>query len=66
MDAALKDMILTVATMAENARSEYKDTEKWMATDMGSCMTVRVPTALLNRIRELAKQAGIDVPRAAS
>lgn len=65
MDEQTRDLILTVGVMAENARKRYESTQQWdRSGDMGACMTICVPTALLNRIRELAKSAGVVIPPA--
>lgn len=58
MNSELKSAIKTVTKFAEEARNEYKSTEEWTRTERldgsdSSCVTIRVPVALLNRIRDL-------------
>lgn len=55
LNAAERDHVRTISAMAERARKQYAKTKEWTSHDDGSCMTIRVPVALLNRIRELAE-----------
>lgn len=57
----MKDLIQTVASMAATARAEFSASKTWSTSDDGamSCMTMRVPVAMLNRIDELAAAAFI-------
>lgn len=50
------DAIKTIVDFAERSRDTYDDTREWTSRDNGSCMTIRVPVALLNRIRELGDE----------
>ena len=49
----LVDAIKTIVEFAARSKREYEATKEWTAKSHGSCMTIRVPTALLNRIRDL-------------
>lgn len=40
---------------AKHSRAEFKSTREWTANPGSSCMTQRVPTALLNRIHDLGE-----------
>lgn len=53
------DNIRTIANMAASARKRYSDTKEFTSDETSSCMTIRVPVALLNRIRDLADELGI-------
>lgn len=53
IDNETADLIRTIVGFAERSGEEYKHTRELTATSQSSCMTIRVPTALLNRIREL-------------
>jgi len=57
----MKDLIQTIASMAATARAEFSASKTWSTSDDGamSCMTIRVPVAMLNRIDELAAAAFI-------
>lgn len=55
MTPELKDAIETVVRFAAGSKKEYKATKEWTASKNHSCQTIRVPTALLNRIKELAE-----------
>jgi len=44
-----------VHEMAERARRIYARTKQWTINPDQSCETIRVPVALLNRIRDLAE-----------
>lgn len=60
MGQELKDQIEVVARFAEESRERYIETREWTHQRDSSCMTIRVPVALLNRIRDLAKAAGVE------
>lgn len=49
------DAIKTVVEFSEKSRKQYADTKQWTTDDGGSCMTIRVPVALLKRIVELGE-----------
>lgn len=49
----LRDQLKTVIDFAARSREEYKSTSEWTSTKDHSCQTIRVPTALLNRIKEI-------------
>jgi len=49
------DMLKEISEFASRSRTQYADTKEWTSHIDGSCMTIRVPVALLNRIRELAE-----------
>lgn len=55
MTPELKDAIVTVVRFAADSKKEYKDTKEWTASKNHSCQTIRVPTALLNRIKEIGE-----------
>lgn len=42
-----------IAIFAEHARQEYENTKELTVQDGSTCMTIRVPVSLLNRIREM-------------
>lgn len=63
MHDSVEDGILTVGSMAERARKEYASTKETTTSASGTCSTIRVPVALLNRIRELAEIAGVSIPK---
>jgi hypothetical protein len=62
MDENTRDNIMTIARMAADARRNYADSKEWTNRNCGSCMTIRVPVALLNRIRDLAEENEIKAP----
>lgn len=50
------EAITKLAEFADDCRKNYKSTEDWTLDDNGgSCTTIRVPVALLNRIRDARK-----------
>jgi hypothetical protein len=55
MDADLKDLIGTIVTFAAQSRERYASTKEWTIGAVSSCETIRVPVALLNRIRDLGE-----------
>lgn len=57
MSKELIEAVAEIADFAEASRKEYGNTKEWTATANHSCMTMRVPVALLNRIREAAELA---------
>ncbi|MCM2575128.1 hypothetical protein NAT65_28890 [Achromobacter xylosoxidans] len=61
VDAETRDEIQTIAGMAQDARKDYASGKRFTSndTDTSTCMTIRVPVAMLNRIRELAQAHGI-------
>lgn len=63
----INEAITGVAEFAERSRKEYASTKEWTALPAHSCETIRVPVALLNRIRDLhelfaARPAGKLIP----
>lgn len=48
-----------VGEFAKRARKEYEQTKELTTNNGGTCMTIRVPVALLNRIRDMAEAFGI-------
>lgn len=56
MTPELKDLLRTVIDFAAQSRKEYKSTSEWTSTENHSCQTIRVPTALLNRIKEIDEE----------
>lgn len=54
----LATAIRDIAEFASHSRREYGGTKKWTSTPTSSCMTMRVPTALLNRIRDAGASVG--------
>jgi hypothetical protein len=54
MSKELIEAVAEIAEFAESSRKEYGSTKEWTANKGHSCMTIRVPVALLNRIREAA------------
>lgn len=60
IDTETAALIRTIVAFAERSADAYKDTREFTTSPQSSCMTQRVPTALLNRIREL----GIAMPAA--
>ncbi|MFY3646997.1 hypothetical protein ACOTET_22865 [Achromobacter xylosoxidans] len=57
VDAETRDEIQTIAGMAQDARKDYAGGKRFTSNDAdtNTCMTIRVPVAMLNRIRELAQ-----------
>lgn len=57
VDAETRDEIQTIAGMAQVARKDYASGKRFTSNDAdtNTCMTIRVPVAMLNRIRELAQ-----------
>ncbi len=53
--ADLHEHITTVVDFAARSSKEYEATKEWTVLPSNSCMTVRVPVALLHRIRELGE-----------
>lgn len=56
-----RESIQIVADFAARSRQQYATTKKWTKHPDGSCETIRVPVALLNRIRDMAEAHGIQV-----
>lgn len=48
----LTEAVKIAADFAARARETYAYTKKWTATPSDNCETIRVPVALLNRIRD--------------
>lgn len=59
MSTELHEAIETVIKFGKRCREEYADSKEWTALAGHSCVTIRVPVALLNRIRDL-EQAVLD------
>lgn len=57
MTPELKEAIKIVVDFAAKSRREYRGTREWTSSANHSCQTIRVPTALLNRIKELGEIA---------
>lgn len=57
MNKDLIDAVTEIADFAEASRKEYANTKEWTTTPDHSCMTIRVPVALLNRIKEAGELA---------
>lgn len=55
MYSTIDEAIKAVAEFAEQSREKYAATKEWTSTKSDSCETIRVPVALLNRIREMRK-----------
>lgn len=55
------ESVQIVAEFAARSRVRYAGTKEWTVHPDGSCETIRVPVALLNRIREMAEEFGIPV-----
>lgn len=57
VDAETRDEIQTIAGMAQDARKDYARSKRFTSNDAdtNTCMTIRVPVAMLNRIRDLAQ-----------
>jgi len=49
------ELLRTIVEFAERSREEYKETKEWTIQPGQSCMTIRVPVGLLNRIREIGE-----------
>lgn len=49
------DAVETIIKFAEASREAYKDTERFTTRDANTFLTIRVPKALLNRIKELGE-----------
>lgn len=49
----IHDAVSSLYEFQERVRSEYDCTKEITTSDTGTCMTIRVPVALLNRIRDL-------------
>lgn len=50
------EYLQTIIDFAESSRVKYDSSKALTMTCYDSCMTFRVPVALLNRIRELKEQ----------
>ena len=50
-----KQILETVFEFAETARKNYDHTKQVWTVESGTCTTIRVPVALLNRIRDMAE-----------
>lgn len=59
VDASVRDAIRVLRDFAQDSREKYDDTREWTKLEGSSCMTIRVPTALLARIRDLAEDIGV-------
>ncbi|UIS65440.1 putative baseplate wedge protein [Acidovorax phage AP1] len=59
VQAAREETMQTVLEFAERARTQYESSKEWTSMESGSCMTIRVPVALLNRIREMGEAYGL-------
>lgn len=55
------ESVQIVAEFANRSRAEYDNTRELTPLDSGTCMTIRVPVALLNRIRDMADEFGLKV-----
>lgn len=53
----LIEAVKEIAEWAEQDRIEYSNTKEWTTGENHSCMTIRVPVHLLNRIREAGELA---------
>ena len=62
IDNDTADLINTVVDFAAQSRKQYADSKELTTTDSHGCETIRVPVALLNRIRDL----GIAIQSATS
>ena len=54
------DILQTVIEFAAESKVKYKKTKEFTTENGGTCMTIRVPVALLNRIRELGEEFDIS------
>lgn len=53
----LVEAIADIAEWAAASRQEYAESKEWTQTKDHACMTIRVPVAILNRIREAGEVA---------
>lgn len=60
--AEQREAVQVVTEFATSARKQYAATKELTCQPDGSCQTIRVPVALLNRIRDMAELFGF--PRA--
>lgn len=60
------DIVQTVASFAERSRTHYADTKELTNSGGITCVTMRVPVALLNRIRDLEQAFTQDVKTSSS
>ena len=51
----LFDALDTIIAFAAQAKLTHAGTKEWTHGPTSSCMTIRVPTALLNRIRDVGE-----------
>lgn len=57
--AAQREAVEVVTGFATSARKQYAATKELTTLPSGTCMTIRVPVAMLNRIKEMGDLFGI-------